>query len=231
MFGGQAARPAHPGRAVCCVRTRPSSRCTRFSLAKDAPRSRSSLRRTAITRAARSRTLTITARQTRRGPRSWPPVRSACTSWRTARSIRRSRRSSVLGPEHRLALDLIPWETRAADDLNATTTGPPAVRILDAHTGCRPRAGPRARGVCHRPHPDRHRAAADGRSGPAWQRHAVHLGGHVTHAVVSPAVPDRRMAAAAPAQPTARARPLLRPRRHPDRETASWSRPTARRRC
>ena len=31
----------------------------------------------------------------------------------------------VLGPEHRLALDLIPWETRAADDLSATTTGPP----------------------------------------------------------------------------------------------------------
>jgi acyl-CoA thioesterase-2 len=31
----------------------------------------------------------------------------------------------VLGPEHRLALDLIPWETRAAVDLSATTTGPP----------------------------------------------------------------------------------------------------------
>lgn len=31
----------------------------------------------------------------------------------------------VLGPEHRLALDLIPWETRAVDDLNVTTTGPP----------------------------------------------------------------------------------------------------------
>ena len=43
----------------------------------------------------------------------------------------------VLGPEHRLALDLIPWETRAVDDLSATTTGPPAVRILDAHTGSR----------------------------------------------------------------------------------------------
>ncbi len=32
---------------------------------------------------------------------------------------------AVLGPEHRLALDLIPWETRAVDDLNATSTGPP----------------------------------------------------------------------------------------------------------
>ena len=31
----------------------------------------------------------------------------------------------VLGPEHRLALDLIPWETRAADDLNHTGTAPP----------------------------------------------------------------------------------------------------------
>ena len=31
----------------------------------------------------------------------------------------------VLGPEHRLALDLIPWETRAADDLNDTKKGPP----------------------------------------------------------------------------------------------------------
>jgi acyl-CoA thioesterase II len=32
---------------------------------------------------------------------------------------------AVLGAEHRLALDLIPWETRAAVDLNDTTTGPP----------------------------------------------------------------------------------------------------------
>jgi len=31
----------------------------------------------------------------------------------------------VLGPEHHLALDLIPWETRAVDDLNLTTTAPP----------------------------------------------------------------------------------------------------------
>jgi acyl-CoA thioesterase-2 len=32
---------------------------------------------------------------------------------------------AVLGSEHRLALDLIPWETRAVDDLNLTGTGPP----------------------------------------------------------------------------------------------------------
>ena len=31
----------------------------------------------------------------------------------------------VIGAEHRLALDLIPWETRAVDDLNLTTIGPP----------------------------------------------------------------------------------------------------------
>ena len=31
----------------------------------------------------------------------------------------------VLGAEHRIALDLIPWETRAVDDLNATAEGPP----------------------------------------------------------------------------------------------------------
>jgi acyl-CoA thioesterase II len=32
---------------------------------------------------------------------------------------------AVLGPEHEVALDLIPWEIRATVDLNATTTGPP----------------------------------------------------------------------------------------------------------
>ena len=36
---------------------------------------------------------------------------------------------AVLGPEHRLTLDLIPWETRAAVDLNATTTGPPHFEV------------------------------------------------------------------------------------------------------
>jgi acyl-CoA thioesterase-2 len=35
----------------------------------------------------------------------------------------------VLGPEHRLKLDLIPWETRAAVDLNVTTTGPPQFEV------------------------------------------------------------------------------------------------------
>ena len=31
----------------------------------------------------------------------------------------------LLGPDHQVTLDLIPWETRTAVDLNATTTGPP----------------------------------------------------------------------------------------------------------
>jgi acyl-CoA thioesterase-2 len=35
----------------------------------------------------------------------------------------------VLGPEHRLTLDLIPWETRADVDLNRTTTGPPEFEV------------------------------------------------------------------------------------------------------
>ena len=35
----------------------------------------------------------------------------------------------VPGPEHEVPLDLIPWQTRAADDLNATTTGPPEFEL------------------------------------------------------------------------------------------------------
>ena len=45
---------------------------------------------------------------------------------RAAPNIRRREDvGAVLGPEHEVALDLIPWETRAAVDLNVTTTGPP----------------------------------------------------------------------------------------------------------
>jgi acyl-CoA thioesterase-2 len=36
---------------------------------------------------------------------------------------------AVLGPEHRFTLDLIPWKTRAAVDLNATSTGPPQFEV------------------------------------------------------------------------------------------------------
>jgi acyl-CoA thioesterase II len=37
--------------------------------------------------------------------------------------------SGVPGPEHGIALDLIPWETRAAVDLSATTAGPPEYEV------------------------------------------------------------------------------------------------------
>lgn len=36
---------------------------------------------------------------------------------------------AVLGPDHAVGLDLIPWETRTAVDLNATTTGPPEFEV------------------------------------------------------------------------------------------------------
>jgi acyl-CoA thioesterase-2 len=36
---------------------------------------------------------------------------------------------ALLGPEHQVALDLIPWETRAAVDLTATATGPPEYEV------------------------------------------------------------------------------------------------------
>jgi acyl-CoA thioesterase-2 len=36
---------------------------------------------------------------------------------------------AVLGPDHQVALDLIPWETRTTVDLNATTTGPPQLEV------------------------------------------------------------------------------------------------------
>jgi acyl-CoA thioesterase II len=36
---------------------------------------------------------------------------------------------AVLGDKHRIELDLIPWETRSADDLNTTTAGPPRFEV------------------------------------------------------------------------------------------------------
>ncbi|WIM86076.1 thioesterase family protein [Candidatus Mycobacterium wuenschmannii] len=37
--------------------------------------------------------------------------------------------SALLDEKHRIDLDLIPWETRSADDLTATTTGPPNFEV------------------------------------------------------------------------------------------------------
>jgi acyl-CoA thioesterase-2 len=35
----------------------------------------------------------------------------------------------VLDEKHRVELDLIPWETRSADDLNALAAGPPRFEV------------------------------------------------------------------------------------------------------
>ena len=48
-------------------------------------------------------------------------------------------------PEHRLALDLIPWETRADRRPQRHRHRSAGIRILDAHTGCRPGWPPRSR--------------------------------------------------------------------------------------
>ena len=48
----------------------------------------------------------------------------------------------VLGPEHHVALGLIPWETRAVDDLNATTTGPPQFELWMRTPGVDPVLAP-----------------------------------------------------------------------------------------
>ena len=48
----------------------------------------------------------------------------------------------VLGPEHRLDLDLIPWETRAVDDLSLTTTGPPTFEFWMRTPDVDPRLAP-----------------------------------------------------------------------------------------
>jgi acyl-CoA thioesterase-2 len=37
--------------------------------------------------------------------------------------------STLLSPDHRFELDLIPWETRCADDLTAAATGPPRFEV------------------------------------------------------------------------------------------------------
>jgi len=90
-------------------------------------------------------------------------------------------------------------------------------RVVDAHPAGRAGPGRRADRVRDRPHRHRHRPARGRRGVPARRGHGLHLRGHLTHPVVPPAVPHGRLAAAAPAQPAARPRPLLRPRRRPDR--------------
>ena len=98
---------------------------------------------------------------------------------------------AVLGAEHELALDLIPWETRAAVDLNATTTGPPRFEFWMRTPAVDPATRTRSCRLRHRPDVDRYRPAADRRRRPARQRHHLHLCGHLAHRVVPPAVPHR----------------------------------------
>jgi len=72
-------------------------------------------------------TVTITARQSR----GIVATSSICMHVLEDGPLRQSvdEVPAVLGPDHELALDLIPWETRAAVDLNATTTGPPEFEV------------------------------------------------------------------------------------------------------
>ena len=71
----------------------------------------------------------------------------------------------VLGPEHRSRPRPHPVGDPRGRRPQPHHDRAAAVRILDAHTGCRPAPGAGACRVRHRPHPDRHRAAADGRLG------------------------------------------------------------------
>ena len=118
----------------------------------------------------------------------------------------------LLGPDHQVTLDLIPWETRTAVDLNATTTGPPQCEVWMRTPAVDQERAPGLAAYATDLTLIGNRAAANGRCGPTWQRHGVHLRRHVPHHLVSPTLPYRRLAAAAPAQPTAGARSQLRPR-------------------
>lgn len=48
----------------------------------------------------------------------------------------------VPGPDHQVALGLIPWEARSADDLDATTTGPPEFELWMRTTTADPELAP-----------------------------------------------------------------------------------------
>ena len=132
----------------------------------------------------------------------------------------------VLGADHRIALGLVPWETRSADDLDDTARDHPNSRC-----GCAPRlstrsgAGPNR--LCHRPHPHRYRIAASGGLQSERQRHGVYLRRHIPHRLVPPAFPHRSVVTAAPAQSADGAWPMLwfRRRLHRTRVTGRFLRP------
>ena len=118
---------------------------------------------------------------------------------------------AVSGEEHQVDMGLIPWETRSAADLDAREPAPPEFSLwmrtppvppalacaLTAYATDLTLIGTAV-------HPA-------GRTFPARRAHRLHLRRHLAHPVVPPAVPHRRLAAAAPAQPDPGARPVLRP--------------------
>jgi acyl-CoA thioesterase II len=72
-------------------------------------------------------TVTITARQSRGVVATSAICMHAMEDGPERQSV--DAMPAVLGPEYQLTLDLIPWETRAVVDLNATTTGPPQFEV------------------------------------------------------------------------------------------------------
>ncbi|WP_207943140.1 acyl-CoA thioesterase domain-containing protein [Actinomadura sp. KC345] len=120
------------------------------------------------------------------------------------------------GAEHEVRLDLLPWETRSVAGQDSRTSEPPEYELWMRTPALNAALAP-AVAAYARPHPHRDGAAPARRRLPARRRHRVHVGGHLAQPVVPPAVPHRRLAAAAPAQPDPRARPLLRQGRRPHR--------------
>ena len=99
----------------------------RCSLAKDAPPNRSATRRRASTRAGRFASLTITAQQPHAVLASSSVSLHADEDGPENQDCQAV--SALLDETHRVELDLIPWETRSADDLSALTTGPPRFEV------------------------------------------------------------------------------------------------------
>ena len=85
-------------------------------------------------------TVTITARQSRGVVATSAICMHAQEDGPEHQSVDEVR--AVVGPEHRLTLDLIPWETRAAVDLDATTTGPPQFEVWMRTPAVDPRLAP-----------------------------------------------------------------------------------------
>ncbi len=85
-------------------------------------------------------TVTITARQSRGVMATSAICMHAQEDGPEHQSVDEVR--AVVGPEHRLTLDLIPWETRAAVDLDATTTGPPQFEVWMRTPAVDPRLAP-----------------------------------------------------------------------------------------